>query len=103
MAEIVTFCVDGTEKVVMAKLALVAPAGTVMLAGVDATEVLLLESVTRTELEGALDRVTVPCEFEPPATLLGLKISEESVIGAGLIVSVAFFVTPPAVAEIVAV
>lgn len=103
MAEIVTFCVDDTEKVVIVKLALVAPAGTVTLAGVDATDVLLLESVTTTELEGALDKVTVPCEFEPPATLLGLKLSEERVIGAGLIVSVAFFVTPAAEAEIVAV
>lgn len=97
-----TLCVDETEEVVIVKLALVAPAGTVTLAGVDATDVLLLESVTTIELEGALDRMTVPCEFEPPATFPGFTVSEESVIGAGFTVSVAFWVTPAALAEIVA-
>jgi hypothetical protein len=99
----VTFWFEDTEEVVMVKAALVAPAGTDTLAGVDATEVLLLESVTTTELEGALERLTVPWIFDPPATLAGLKLNEESVMAAGLIVSVAYFVTPAAAAEIVAV
>jgi hypothetical protein len=103
VAEIVTFCVDETAEVVIVKLVLVVPAATVTLAGVDATDVLLLESTTTTELEGALDRLTVPCVFDPPATLLGLTVSEETVIGAGFTVSVAYWVTPAEAAEMVAV
>jgi hypothetical protein len=94
---------DETEDVVIVKVALVAPTGTVTLAGVAATEVLLLESVTTTELEGALERLTVPCTFDPPATFAGLKLKDESVMAPGLMVSVAFFVTPAAAAEMVAV
>lgn len=87
----------------MVKDALVAPAGTVTLAGTVATDVLLLERATTVLLDGALDKVTVPCELEPPATLLGLIVKDDSVIGAGLIVSVALAVAPPEDAEIVAV
>lgn len=83
--------------------ALVAPADTVTLAGTVATDVLLLASVTTVLLDGALDKVTVPCELEPAATLLGLSVSEDSVIAAGLMVSVAFAVTPADDAEMVAV
>jgi hypothetical protein len=83
--------------------ALVAPAGTITLAGTVATDVLLLESVTAVLLDGALDKLTVPWEFEPPTTLLGLIVNDDSVIGAGLMVSVAFAVTPPDEAEMVAV
>jgi hypothetical protein len=64
---------------------------------------LLLESTTTTELEGALDRLIVPCVFDAPATLLGLTVSEESVIGAGFTISVAYWVTPAEAAEMVAV
>jgi hypothetical protein len=82
---------------------LVAPAGTVTLEGTVATNVLLLASVTTVLLDGALDKVTVPCALEPAATLLGLSVSEDSVIAAGLMVSVAFAVTPADDAEMVAV
>jgi hypothetical protein len=94
--------VDVTENVVMENEALVEPAGTVTLAGTVATDVLLLARVTTVLLEGALDKVTVPVELEPPAMFPGLSVSEDTVIGAGLIVNVAFFVTPAEVAEIVA-
>ena len=83
--------------------AVVAPADTVTLTGTVATDVLLLASVTTVLLDGALDKVTVPCELEPPATLPGLILMEDSVIAAGLTVSVAFTVAPADEAEIVAV
>ena len=85
------------------KLVLVAPAGTVTLAGVDATDGLLLDKVTTTELDEGLDRLTIPCELEPPATLGGLMETEEMLIAAGFTVSVAYFVTPAELAEIDAV
>jgi hypothetical protein len=95
--------VDVTDDVVIVKDALVAPAGTVTLVGTAATDVLLLESVTTVLLDGALDKVTVPCELDPPETVLGLIVNDDSVIGAGLMVSVALAVTPPDDAEMVAV
>lgn len=92
-----------TDDVAIVNNALVAPAGTVTLAGTVATDELLLTSMTTALPDGALDKVTVPCELEPPATLFGLIVSEDNVIAAGLIVSAAFAVAPPAEAEIVAV
>ena len=83
--------------------ALVWAACTVTLDGTVAIDVLLLESVTTVLLDGALDKVTIPCEFEPPTTLLGVIVNDDSVIGAGLIVSVVLAVTPPDDAAIVAV
>lgn len=103
VAEIVTVCVDVTVDVVIVNDAVVAPAGTVMFEGTVATDVLLLERVTAVLLDGALDKVTVPCELEPPTTLLGLIVSDDNVIAAGLMVSVAFAVAPPDDAEMVAV
>lgn len=94
---------DVTAEVVMVNDAVVAPAGTVTLAGTDATDVLLLASVTTVLLDGALDKVTDPRELEPPATLLGLMVSDDRVIAAELMVRVAFAVAPPADAEMVAV
>jgi hypothetical protein len=71
-----------TEVVVTVKLALVAPAGTVTLAGtVVALE--LSESDTAAPPPGAAAvKVTVPVEELPPTTLPGLRDSAESV-GAG--------------------
>lgn len=67
------------------KLALVCPACTVTLEGTVATDVLPLWSVTVAPPEGAGPlRVTVPVELFPPLTLVGLRVSEESVKG-GLI------------------
>ena len=55
-----------TGEVVMVKLALVAPAATVTLAGTEA-DALLSESVTTAPPDGAAPvKVTVPCEELPP-------------------------------------
>jgi len=86
-----------TEVVVMEKVALVAPAATVTLAGAAAT-VLLLESVTLNPPAGAADvNVTVPCADAPPVTLVGLTATADSEAGGGggVTVSVAVLVAPP--------
>ena len=83
----VTGVVLATGLVLTEKVAVVAPAATVTLAGVVA-EGSLLDSVTTAPPAGAaLPRVTVPVEELPPVTVEGLRDSEDSV--GGLIVSVA--------------
>ena len=83
-----------TLLVVTVKVALVAPAATVTLAGTVATAVLLLDSVTTAPPLGAAPlRVTVPCEELPPVTLVGFSVSEDRVT-AGETVSVAVLVAP---------
>ena len=67
-----------TGVVVMVKLALVAPAGTVALAGTPATAVLLLARVTvAPAARAAALSVIVPVEDAPPATVEGLTASAE--------------------------
>ncbi len=62
------------------KFALVAPDGTVTLEGTVATEVLPLLRETTMPPEGAAPlRVTVPWEVFPPTTLVGLRLTDESV------------------------
>lgn len=86
--EILTVVLAATGTVVMINVAVVAPAGTVTLAGTAATEVLLLVSVTTSPPVGAEPlKVTVPVDDAPPTGLFGLSETEERV--AGLIVSVA--------------
>ncbi len=79
-------------------VALVAPAATVTLAGVLATVVLLLESVTAAPPAGAAAvNVTLPVDEFPPVTLVGFRVSEERVGrggGTGVTVSEADLVTP---------
>jgi hypothetical protein len=76
-----------TALVVTEKVAVVAPAATVTLAGTTATA-LLLESVTVAPPTGAmLPSVTVPVEELPPATVAGLRVKFEST--GGLMASVA--------------
>ncbi len=86
-----------TALVATVNVALVAPAATVTLAGVLATAVLLLESVTVAPPDGAARlKVTVPVDEFPPVTLVGLRVSEERVArgGTGATVSEADLVTP---------
>ena len=60
---------------VAVNVAFVAPAGTVTLADTLATPGLLLESDTTAPPAGAaLESVTVPCELDPPVTLVGLRL-----------------------------
>ena len=91
-----------TAAVVTVKDTLVAPAGTVMLPGVVAADVLLLASVTMAPPLGAApDSVAVPWTLPPPTTLVGLSAIEESVGVDGVTVNVADCVTPPPDTEIV--
>src|SRR3989449_10187949 len=72
---------EATVLVFRVKLALVAPAETVTLAGTVAA-VLLLESVTCAPPAGAGPfSVTVPAEGLPPVTLAGLRASEDGAAG----------------------
>jgi hypothetical protein len=75
-----------TTLVVTAKVALVAPAAIVTLAGTRAAVVLLLESVTCAPPAGAGPlNVTVPVDEFPPTTLVGFSVSAESEIEAELL------------------
>jgi hypothetical protein len=68
-----------TLLVVTAKVALVDPAGTVMLAGTVAAAVLLLDNETVRPSDGAAEvRVMVPVAELPPTTVVGLRPSAES-------------------------
>ena len=66
-----------TIDVFTVKVALVAPAGTVTLAGKVATDVLLLVRVMRAPpvSAGALS-ATLPVEVDPPWTLVGCRVSD---------------------------
>jgi len=99
--------VAATLNVVTVKLALVAPAGTVTLAGTLAESGRLLERVTTLPPDGAaFGSVTVPVAGLPPLTLAGLTVNEERAGGgggvpAGFTDKAADWVTPPPVTEIV--
>ena len=84
VAEIVTVCVDVTAVVDTVNPTVVAPAGTVTLAGTAAASALLLDRVTTTPPAGveALS-VTVPEADEPALTLVGWILSDVNV-GVGV-------------------
>jgi NhaP-type Na+/H+ or K+/H+ antiporter len=99
-AEMFELVEKSTKEVLTVKLAVVAPAGTVTLAGTLAAPGLLLESATTAPPAGAGPlNVTVPVEScVPPKTLVGFNVSDESVTGGGgtgATVSVAARLTPP--------
>ena len=94
MAWIVTAVELATLLVVTEKLAVVAPASTVTLAGTAATAVLPLERVTVAPPVGAAPvSVTVPVELLPPATLVGFRLTDANVTEAGNTVSTMLFAT----------
>jgi hypothetical protein len=69
-----------TAAAVMLKVALVAPAATVTLAGTVASELALLASVTVVPVTGAAAlTVTVPVEVLAPVTVVGFRLSADSV------------------------
>jgi hypothetical protein len=88
-----------TTLVLTVNEALVAPAVMVTLEGTPATDGLLLESaIFAPPVSAGPLRVTVPVEdCTPPTTLVGLRLSDESVGaggGAGVTVSEAVLVAP---------
>lgn len=85
-----------TELVLIAKAAVVAPAGTRTLVGTVAA-VELVESVTRIPPDGAADvSAIVACADVPPVRLAGLTETEDSVAAVGgVTVSVALPLVPP--------
>jgi len=94
-AETVTVVEAFTEFVEIGKFAIVAPAGTVTLAGTVATAELLLERATVRPPTGAEPlSVTVPVEAVPPTTLVGLRLNEAKVAGR-VTVSTAVLLAPP--------
>jgi hypothetical protein len=94
-AEMLTFLESSTIDVLTVKFAVVAPAGTVTLAGTDAVEGSLLESAITAPPAGAGPfSLTVPVElWRPPVTVVGFSVSEERT--AGTTVSVAVRMAPP--------
>ena len=89
---------EETDVVLTVKLALVAPAGIVTLVGTVTTGALELDKETVVEDGEAALIVTVPREAVPPATLAGLKVSEDRTgvfSGGGVTVSVALRTESP--------
>ena len=93
---LVAVCVS----VVIVKVAVVDPAGTVTDVGTLATAVVPLVNVTTTASVAIPDKVTVPVLFVPPLTLVGLRVRIETT-RTGLTVMVAVLDTPLRVAVIV--
>ena len=96
-AEMVAEVEAVTEVVVTVKLALLAPASTVTLAGTVAAVELSESDTTAPPVGAALVRVNVPCDVAPPVTLVGFSASVLRLAGGdtGVTVSVAVRDTPP--------
>ena len=83
-----------TPDVLTVKVAVVAPAATVTLAGVVAAELLSESDTTAPPVGAAAVSVTVPVEDVPPVTDVGLTVTDCSAAPAGLTVKVAVWFTP---------
>ena len=92
-----------TAKVVMVKLALVWPPGTLTIPGACAADALLVESVTEMPPAGAgALRNTLPVAFVPPVTLVGvidIDCNNGGAFGSGATLTKMDLVTPPALAK----
>ena len=98
--EMVTLREEVTALVVIVKLALVLPAGTVTFTGTRATEALLLDNDTTIPPLGAgLLSVTFPVEVFPPTMVEGLEDME--IIAGRFTARVEDLLTPPYTAEVV--
>ena len=96
-APMVLVVVDPTVSEVTVKVVLVAPAGTVTVAGTVAADVLLDVTLTGKPPTGAaLPIVIVPVEGDPPVTVVGFK--ETPVTTGGFTVRVADWLAAPVVA-----
>ena len=85
-----------TGLVLTVKVAVVALAATITLAGTWAAAVLLLDSVTVAPPTGAGPfSLTVPVEAFPPSTEVGLKLTLLTAGGGNVTVTLAVPVTPP--------
>jgi hypothetical protein len=86
----------GTAAVVAVNVALVAPAGTLTLAGTLVAVALLVSKTPAPPAGAALLSMTVPVEALPPVTLAGLSTSVARLAGAatGVSVSVALRLVP---------
>ena len=94
----VTRVEEPTGLVLTGKVALVAPAGTVTLAGTLATPGLVLDSDTTAPPLGAgALSVTVPVDELPPVTLDGFRLSAESVGGLTTVNALALVAVPAGV------
>jgi hypothetical protein len=80
--EIVTVVWEPTALVETVNVAVVAPAATVTLAGVDVEELLSLKGTVRPPAGAGALNVTVPVELVPPVTLVGFIVSELNAAGA---------------------
>jgi hypothetical protein len=85
-----------TMDVFTVKVALVAPAGTVMLVGTLATPLLLKSRICTPPAGAGPVNVTLPVEdCKPPITLVGFRVSEERVgSGGGVTASAADLLAP---------
>ena len=92
-AEIVALVEVVTVLVVTLNLADVEPAPTVTVCGTVALLLLLRRLIVMPPVGAAVPNVTVPVEAFPPATVVGLKVSDFST--GGFTVSVAVCVTDP--------
>jgi hypothetical protein len=81
-----------TADVAAAKVALVAPAATITLAGTVAAVWLLDRDTTLPPAGAALESVTVPVELDPPGTLAGFMLTAWRLAGGGTGVTVSVVV-----------